>query len=237
MEASTLNKIAEILLILMALTLCVSILLMLGGKNIYKKASKKPNTVLYPIVNLFTMLEITEISIFWGILFFVPGLNVLVIMAMFYKLGSVFGCKLFYKLGLAILPVIFYPMLAFSDKQYKVADQEYFKMLVNTRKKDLNLMTEKDIQELNKEPMPEEPKVDSIFKDVKPMKEDIQPYKAVRIDLIGMNKLKEANIDEKLNPKEEVNNNASPEKKNSLEMKELNEEKDKKKDNIEFVDL
>lgn len=237
MEASVLNIVAEILLVLMGLTLGVSILLMLGGKNIYQKASKKPTTVLYPIVNLFTMLEITEISIFWGILFFVPGLNVLVIMAMFYKLGSVFGCKLPYKLGLAILPIIFYPMLAFSDKQYKVADQEYFKMLVGARKQDLNLMTEQDIQELNKAPVPEEPKVDSIFKDVKPMKEDIQPYKAVRIDLIGMNKLKNADLNEKLNPKEEANNNPSSEKKNNLEMKELDEEKSKKKDNIEFVDL
>ena len=237
MGASILNQIAELLLILMASTLGVSILLMLGGKKIYQKASKKPNTVLYPIVNLFTMLEITEISIFWGILFFVPGLNVFVTMAMFYKLGSVFGCKFFYKLGLALLPIIFYPMLAFSDKQYKVADQEYFKMLVSARKQDLNLMTEQDIQELNKTPVPEEPKVDSIFKDVKPTKEDIQPYKAVRIDLIGMNKLKNANLNEKLNSKEEVNNNPSPLKKSNFEMKELDDEKAKKKDNIEFVDL
>ena len=52
MGASILNQIAELLLILMASTLGVSILLMLGGKKIYQKASKKPNTVLYPIVNL-----------------------------------------------------------------------------------------------------------------------------------------------------------------------------------------
>ena len=90
MTASELNKLAEILLYCLLLTPAFSILIMLGGKKIFKKASKKETTIFYPIINLFTMLEVTETSIFWGILFFVPIINIFVIMMMFYRLGNVF---------------------------------------------------------------------------------------------------------------------------------------------------
>lgn len=234
MEASTLNMIAEVLLILLSSTLGSSLLLMIGGNNIFKKASKKPINAFYPIVNLFTVLEITELSIFLGILFFVPGLNVIVLLIMFYKLGSVFGCSFMYKLGLVIMPVIFYPILAFGNKQYKLNDQEYFKMLDNTRRKNLNLMTEKDIQQLNKEPIVEEPKVDSIFKDDSKIEQNIEPYKAVRIDLIGVEKLKNANITEKMDnkQKEEIKKTN-----NSFEIKELSDNKPKKEEKIEYIDF
>jgi hypothetical protein len=234
MEASTLNILAEILLILLSSTLGASILLMIGGANIFKKASKKPVTVYYPIVNLFTLLEITELSIFLGILFFVPGLNIIALMIMFFKLGSVFGCNGFFKLGLAIFPVICYPILSLGNKQYKLNDQEYFKMLDNTRKKDLNLMTEKEIQQLNTEPVVEEPQVDSIFKEQTVVDKTIEPYKAVRIDLIGVEKLKTADINSKVN---EVSNKNDQSEKTQFDMKEIKEEKPKKDDNIEYVDL
>ena len=82
MSAENLNKLAELLLYCLLLTVVFSVLIMIGGKKIFKKANKKESTALIPIINLFIMLEITETSLYAGILFFVPILNVITILIM-----------------------------------------------------------------------------------------------------------------------------------------------------------
>ena len=71
-EVSTINTFVTIALVMLSMTFTRSILVMVGGKNLFKKASKKESTAFYPLVNLFTLLDITETSTFLGILFFVP---------------------------------------------------------------------------------------------------------------------------------------------------------------------
>ena len=88
---------------------------MVGGNKIFKKASKKPSTAYYPVLNLFTLLEITETSTFLGILFFVPVVNVVVLSILFYRLGTAFNTSKIFKIGLAVLPIIFYPILALGN--------------------------------------------------------------------------------------------------------------------------
>ena len=65
-EASMMNEIAKYLLIFLSLTLAYSILIMFGGRKIFKKANQKETTIFYPILNLFTMLDITDTTIFLG---------------------------------------------------------------------------------------------------------------------------------------------------------------------------
>ena len=214
MSAENLNKLAELLLYCLLLTVVFSVLIMIGGKKIFKKANKKESTALIPIINLFIMLEITETSLYAEILFFVPILNVITILIMFYKLGSVFNTGFIYKFGLVILPIIFYPLLAFSNKQYKLVDEEYFKLLDSVKRKDTNLIIE-ETKDTNTEIVEEEtPKVDSIFKSDYDEKKPAEPYKAIRIDVLGLNKLKN-------NKNEEVI---------------VKEKKDKKND-VEYLDL
>ena len=89
----------RVLIVIWSLTIGRSLLIMLGG-NLFEKAAKGKKTALYPIINLFTMLEIVDISTFYGILFFIPVLNLIVLVMMSYKLGIVFNCSLPYKIGL-----------------------------------------------------------------------------------------------------------------------------------------
>ena len=217
MASSELNVISSIILISLVITLGYSLLIMIGGKNIFKKAAKKETTVFYPVINLFTLLEISEISIFFGILFFVPILNVLVLSYMFYKLGVIFNVNIFYRLGLVFLPFIFYPLLAFSNKPYKLNDQENFRLLENAKQENINLMTQEELDKLN-QVNEEEPIVDSIFKGNVQVSNEVTPYKAVKIDLLGMEKLKDQKMDSKIN-----NTNIQNDKKDNNE--------------VEFLDL
>lgn len=215
MEASTMNEIAKYLLIFLSLTLVYSVLLMVGGNKIFKKANQKEVTIYYPILNLFTMLDVTETSIFLGILFFVPGVNVIAISIMLYRLGMIFNKGTIYNVGLAILPIIFYPLLAFSDAKYKVKNQSGLESI--SKVSNIMLMTQAELDKLNENlSKEEEPKVDSIFKGTIQTSEVVAPYKAVKIDLLGGNKVPNVKADDIINAKKDD---------------------DDKDENIEYVDL
>lgn len=239
MTPSTINLIITIALILLGITFTRSILIMLGGKNLFKKAHKGEKTAYYPIINLFTMLEITDMSIFWGILFFIPGINIIVLSIMSYKLGTVFNTSFGYKLGLVFLPICFYPLLFISDKQYKISDEEYFKALDNAKGESINLMTQEELNAENNEVVDEGPLVDSVFKSDLDLMEEVTPYKASKIDLLGMEKEKAMSKEENIYEPIELKEPPKPVKEEP-EVKEqhskFTSELDPKKD-IEYVDL
>lgn len=239
MTPSTINLIITIAFILLGITFARSILIMLGGKNLFKKAHKGEKTAYYPIINLFTMLEITDMSIFWGILFFIPGINIIVLSIMSYKLGTVFNTSFGYKLGLVFLPICFYPLLFISDKQYKISDEEYFKALDNAKGESINLMTQEELNAENNEVVDEGPLVDSVFKSDLDLMEEVAPYKASKIDLLGMEKEKAMSKEENIYEPIELKEPPKPVKEEP-EVKEqhskFTSELDPKKD-IEYVDL
>lgn len=239
-EVSTINTFVTIALVMLSMTFTRSILVMVGGKNLFKKASKKESTAFYPLVNLFTLLDITETSTFLGILFFVPIVNVVVLSILFYRLGSAFNTSMFYKIGLVVLPIVFYPMLAFGEKAYKLNDEEYFKALDNAKGESINLMTQEEIKAENNAPIEEKPHVDSIFKSDIEMMEEVAPYKAAKVDLLGMEKLKQSTPQEDMfKPIEQV----EPPKPVEEEPEEQKKPQSKftteldKKDEVEFIDL
>lgn len=240
MSPSTINTLVTVVFILLGITFTRSILIMLGGKSIFNKAHKGEKTTYYPIINLFTMLEIVDMSIFWGILFFVPGVNLIVLMIMSYKLGTVFNTSFGFKMGLVFLPICFYPLLFISDKQYKISDEEYFKALDNAKGESINLMTQDEINAENNEIVDEGPIVDSVFKSDLQLMEKPAPYKAAKIDLLGMEKektmSKEENIFEPIEVKEPPKPIKEEESVPVESTSKFTTELDKKKD-MEYVDL
>lgn len=240
MSPSTINTLVTVVFIVLGITFTRSILIMLGGKNIFKKAHKGEKTAYYPIINLFTMLEIVDMSIFWGILFFVPGVNLIVLMIMSYKLGTVFNTSFGFKMGLVFLPICFYPLLFISDKQYKISDEEYFKAFDNAKDESINLMTQDEINAENNEIVDEGPIVDSVFKSDLQLMEKPAPYKAAKIDLLGMEKEKAMSKEENIFEPIEVKEPPKPIKEDSEvpveSTSKFTTELDKKKD-MEYVDL
>ncbi len=226
MDASEMNLLAEILIIALSMTLLYSILIMIGGNKIFKKANQKEITAYYPILNLFTMLEITDTSIYLGILFFVPIINIIAISIMLYKLGSVFHTSTMYKIGLVILPILCYPILAFGNNQYKASSGK--NDFTNMKVDDINLMTQAELDKLNAS-IPEDttPKVDSIFKGVVQVEESAQPYKAVRADILGIQKLRNADTSKGIDLK------TYPEVKQSSEQT----KPEGKDNNVEYIDF
>lgn len=196
MATSTTALVLKIIAVVWSLTIVMSIVIMLGGSNVFRKAHKGEKTAMIPIINLFTMLEIGEMSSFWGVLFFAPIANMIVIMVMSWKVGTLFNCSVGFKIGLILIPIIFYPLLFISDRQYKLGDESYYKMMENVHNESTNLMTPSEIKEINEAAYEPEVEVDSIFKDRLPEIEQVGPYKATKIDVEALNKLKEASSED-----------------------------------------
>jgi hypothetical protein len=237
MSITTTRFAVTIIEIVWILSLGRSVIIMIGGKEVFKKAYKNENSAFIPILNLFYMLEIADVSTFFGILFFVPFFNLLPLMLMGAGLGKNFKCSGGFTAGLVLLPVVFYPMLAFSDKSYKVSDEKYFKALDSVRGENVNLMTPDDIAQQNNTVVEEENPVDSIFKSDLQMMEQAPAYRASKIDqnvLEGMDSLT-TDYDEfapikKVEPGFQTYGEANKDDSTPIQ----SEKKDK---NVEFIDL
>ena len=228
-------------------TLARSLLIMLCGKNIFKKARKGEKTALLPVINLFTMLEVADINTFWGILLFVPGINLIILLVMSSKLGKVFNVSGIYRFGLMFIPIMFYPLLANSNYQYKISDEEYFKQFDNAKEDSINLMTEAEIKKINETTTEEESykDVDSIFKSDIAQMEQVAPYKAAKIDLLGMEKIKKAPMEDdifrpikrqEVKPLEEVKEEKTEIKENTQTVNNTTTEENKDKEKSLFVE-
>lgn len=214
-------------LIILALTLLYTIVLMIGGSSIFLRAKKNKTTAYYPIINLFGILEIVDMSSFWGILFFIPILNLVALAIMSYKLGTVFNTSFKFKMGLIFLPICFYPLLSYSDYKYKISDEEYFKALDSAKGESINLLTDEEIKEQNTMEEEEENNVDSVFKSDIKLKEQVTPYKAQKVDVLEPTKEETIEMENPFKPIELV----QPEKKEEQKKEEV------VKDNKNYVDL
>ena len=86
---------------------------------IFSKIGHKPAIAFIPIYNIMSLLAILKIPQWMVLLMFIPFVNIpgLIFMTLLigYKLGTLCRKNIIIKLGLMVLPPIFYPLLAFTE--------------------------------------------------------------------------------------------------------------------------
>jgi uncharacterized protein DUF5684 len=87
--------------------------------RIFEKAGKPGWASIIPIYNTIVMLEIVGKPWWWILLFLIPGVNIIFAIWMVNLLSISFGKGVGFTLGLVFLSLIFYPILAFSNAEYK----------------------------------------------------------------------------------------------------------------------
>ena len=160
-----------------SLTLLFSILVSLSCNNIYKVSGKNAKQLLIPGYNLMNLLDIVKMNRMNFILFILPVVNVLLILIILYRLSIVFHTNKFFAFGLILLPIIFLPMLNFSNKLDNRSKEEIDKE--EYKKSSYNMLTEEELKSLNSGE--EEKKVDNVFKKSMPIKEEAPVFKANKI--------------------------------------------------------
>lgn len=61
------------------------------------------------------LLEIADRPIWWIVLYFVPVVNIIIWIMMCIGVADAFGRNAGFGIGLALLPFIFFPILAFTE--------------------------------------------------------------------------------------------------------------------------
>lgn len=101
---------------LVSMAVCVVILV--AAWKLFTKAGEAGWKCLIPLYNAYVLFKIV-----WGngwlfLLNCIPVVNFIVLIIHSLKLAKAFGKGTGYGIGLMLLPVIFYPMLAFGNSQY-----------------------------------------------------------------------------------------------------------------------
>ena len=100
------------------LELAVAVLVIASLWKVFTKAGKPGWAAIIPIYNTIVILEIAGKPIWWVILFFIPVVNFVVAIIAHIALAEKFGKSAGFGVGLALLGIIFFPILGFGDAQY-----------------------------------------------------------------------------------------------------------------------
>jgi hypothetical protein len=99
--------------------LAIAVVMLISMWKIFSKAGQPGWAILVPIYNMVTLLKVVRKPVWWILLMLIPFVNFIIIILVYLELAKVFGKDTGYGLGIVFLPIIFLPMLAFSNSEYQ----------------------------------------------------------------------------------------------------------------------
>ena len=107
-------------------TLVISVLVTASSWKIFEKAGRAVGEAFVPVYNLVVLLQIAEIPSYYFFTLLVPGLNIILLIFVEYKLAKLFKVSKAFMWGIFLLPIVFIPMLAHGHYIYKEPEEEIF---------------------------------------------------------------------------------------------------------------
>jgi uncharacterized protein DUF5684 len=98
-----------------------AILFAFANWKLFTKAGEPGWASIVPLYNLVVLFRISGKPLWWLLLLLIPGVNLVVTILFSIALAQRFGKTTGYGIGLAFLPMIFYPMLGFGSATYQGA--------------------------------------------------------------------------------------------------------------------
>ncbi|MFH1616553.1 MAG: DUF5684 domain-containing protein [Planctomycetota bacterium] len=96
----------------------VLVLMIIALWNLFIKAGRPGWASIIPFYNLYVLLIIAGKPGWWLILMFIPLVNIVIGVIVNLALAEKFGKSPGFAIGLLLLPVIFFPILAFGSAKY-----------------------------------------------------------------------------------------------------------------------
>jgi Family of unknown function (DUF5684) len=87
--------------------------------KLFTRAGKPGWASIVPIYNTIVMLEIAGKPIWWFFMLFIPIVNIVFGFLTLYHFSKSYGKAEGFSIGVALLSIIFIPLLAFSDAKYQ----------------------------------------------------------------------------------------------------------------------
>ena len=99
-------------------SLVIVLLILVGMWKIFVKAGQPGWGSLIPIYNFLLLLKIAGRPWWWIMLLFVPILDLIIIVLIFFDIARNFGKGAGFAIGMLLLSFIFIPLLGFGDAEY-----------------------------------------------------------------------------------------------------------------------
>ena len=93
----------------------VIVLMIAAMWRVFERAGEHGWAVLVPIYNLYILCRVAGMSPWWMLAAIIPFVNIIFMFANSIGVAQRFGKGVGYGIGLALLPFIFWPMLAWGD--------------------------------------------------------------------------------------------------------------------------
>ena len=103
------------------LVIAVCVAMIAGMWKVFVKAGQPGWGCLVPIYNVILLLGMAGKPTWWIVLFLIPIVSLVAAVLVSIEIAKKFGQGTGYGIGLALLPMFFYPMLGFGDAQYQGA--------------------------------------------------------------------------------------------------------------------
>ncbi len=98
--------------------LALGVLMVASMWKLFAKAGQPGWGALVPVYNIILLLKIAGKPAWWLVLFMIPFINFVIIVMVTLSLAKSFGKSSGYGIGLLLLGVVFFPMLAFGSDRY-----------------------------------------------------------------------------------------------------------------------
>jgi hypothetical protein len=99
--------------------LLVALLLIVAMWKVFTKAGQPGWASIIPIYNLYIWCKIVGRPWWWILLMLIPFVNFIICIILCIDLAKSFGKGVGFGIGLALLGIIFFPILAFGSAQYQ----------------------------------------------------------------------------------------------------------------------
>jgi hypothetical protein len=105
--------------VLIVVWVAVAIFLFASLWKVFTKAGQPGWASLIPIYNFIVLLKIIGRPLWWILLFLVPIVNIVVLFIIYIDLATSFGKSTAFGVGIALLGLIFLPILAWGSATYR----------------------------------------------------------------------------------------------------------------------
>lgn len=104
--------------------LIISLIIIISYWKIFKKAGQPGIASIIPIYNIIVMIKIAKLPMWYLILFLIPIANIYALFKIYIEIAKKYGKSSGFGIGMTLIPIIFVPMLAFSDNVYDEVKEE-----------------------------------------------------------------------------------------------------------------
>lgn len=91
---------------------------MIYSYKLFKKMGRKGWEGLIPIYNTIIKLQVLNIPIWMIVFLFIPGINIALSVIIAINISRKFSKDILFTMGLILVPVVFYPILAFGKSEF-----------------------------------------------------------------------------------------------------------------------